>query len=82
MVYSQLAHSLILIDQCKNADKLVHQYELFRTDYDLAGWEADKNCLVAEDDYHDAYMKTLWAVMQMFKIRIEQLGGQLPGYGD
>tara|TARA_R110002020_G_scaffold312513_1_gene527974 strand:+ start:442 stop:690 length:249 start_codon:yes stop_codon:yes gene_type:complete len=82
MVYSQLAHSLLLIDQCKNADELVHQYKLFRTDYDLAGWEADGNILIAEDDYHDAYMKALWSVMDLLKIRIGQLGGQLPGYGN
>ena len=82
MVYSKLSYYLTSIDQCSDTNELINQYLLIRNDYDLAGWEADKNCLVAEDDYHDAYMKVLWSVMEMFKIRIENLGGQLPGYGD
>lgn len=82
MVYSKLATFLLSIDLCTDIDSLLKQYELIRNEYDLAGYEADKNCLVAEDDYHDAYMKVLWSVMEMFKIRIENLGGQLPGYGD
>ena len=80
MVYSQLAHYLLTIDLCNNADELVNQYELVRTEYDLAGWEEDKHCLLQENPAHQAYMKVLWSVMDLLKVRIGQLGGQLPGY--
>mgnify|MGYP003117162497 CR=1 FL=1 len=81
MVYSRLSHYLLTIDQCKDADELINQYELVRTEYDLAGWEEDKNCLVAEDPTHQAYMEVLSSLLNLFKVRIDRLGGQLPGYG-
>lgn len=80
MVYSKLANFLHSIDLCTDVESLVRQYELIRNEYDLACYEADGNILIAESDYHDAYMKALWSVMQMFEIRIKELGGQLPGY--
>ena len=82
MVYSSLSKVLDPIDRCTHVESLIEEYTLIRDEYDLAGYEADKNILIAEDDYHDAYMKALLAVMAMFMIRIENLGGQLPGYGD
>ena len=80
MVYSKLAHYLLSVSLCKDIASLVNQYELIRTEYDLAGWEEDKHCLLSEDPYHQAYMKALSSVMDMIEIRIEKLGGQLPGY--
>ena len=47
MVYSKLSYYLTSIDQCSDTNELINQYLLIRNDYDLAGWEADKNCLVA-----------------------------------
>ena len=80
MVYSKFSHFLLSIDLCKDIASLVNQYELIRNEYDLAGWEEDKNCLVAEDPYHQAYMKALSSVMDMIEIRIKNLGGQIPEY--
>ena len=80
MVYSKLTNYLLSIDLCTEVESLVRQYELIRNEYDLAAYEADGNMLIADSDYHKAYMETLWSVMQMFKIRIKELGGQLPGY--
>mgnify|MGYP003155475163 CR=1 FL=1 len=76
MVYSKLAHYLLSVSLCKDLASLVEQYKLIRNEYDLAGWEEDKNCLVAEDPYHQAYMKALASVMDMIEIRVEKLGGQ------
>jgi len=80
MVYSKLATFLLSVSLCTDIVSLVKQYELIRNEYDLAGWEEDKNCLVAEDPYHQAYMKALSSVMDMIEIRIKNLGGQLPEY--
>ena len=80
MGYSKFSHFLLSIDLCTDIDSLVKQYELIRNEYDLAGFEEDKHCLLAEDPYHQAYMKALWSVMEMFEIRIKNLGGQLPDY--
>ena len=79
--YSSLSTVLDPIDSCRHVESLIQEHKLILDEYDLAGYEADKNCLVAEDDYHDAYMKALWAVAQMLRIRIEKLGGQLPEHG-
>ena len=75
MVYSNLSNFLHSIDLCTEVESLVRQWELIRNEYNLAGYEADGNMLIAESDYHHAYMETLWSVMQLFEIRIKELGG-------
>ena len=82
MVYSNFSHFLLSIGLCKDIDSLVEQYELVRNEYDLAGLAEDEHCVLSEDPYYQAYMKALWSVMELFRVKIIDLGGQLPGYGD
>jgi hypothetical protein len=81
MVYSNFSHFLLSISLCKDIDSLVKQYELIRNEYNLARWAEDEHTVLQDEPYHQARMKALWSVMEMIRVHIIELGGQLPSYG-
>jgi len=71
---------------CTDIDSLVEQYKLVTYEYNIDGWEQDKEFLLQDETlpmgkHHALTMGLRHSVLELIEMRIEELGGQLPGYG-
>tara|TARA_R100001129_G_scaffold143816_3_gene104960 strand:+ start:481 stop:747 length:267 start_codon:yes stop_codon:yes gene_type:complete len=86
MASPNIAHAIGYIQYCRDLEYLTQQHKELIDSYNYAGYEQDAHSILQDDSplarCHQAFMDAIWQVIEMTEIRIKDLGGTIPGYGE
>ena len=86
MANPNIANVITHVDYCSDLEYLTQQYEELIERGNYAVYEQDMHGSLQDDsplaEIHQAYINALWAVIELVRLRIKELGGTLPGYGE
>ena len=86
MANPKIANVITYVDYCSDLEYLTQQYEELTERGNYAVYEQDMHGSLQDDsplaEIHQAYTNALWAVIELVRLRIKELGGTLPGYDE
>ena len=84
MAKPNIGNVIAYVEYCSDLEYLTQQRKELIDDYNFAGYEMDQHSILQDESplaqCHRAYMNAIGHVLEMIEIRIEELGGTLPGY--